>query len=405
MRVGWNTKRIGEVATTQYGLSEPMNEEGKGFKIFRMGEVQDGRLIDTGRMKCADISPETFAQYKLRRGDVLFNRTNSFELVGKTGMFALDGNYCFASYLVRINLDRRILLPEFLNYLMNSNAFQERIKTKASKSINQANINATILSNELITFPESLSEQKRIVAILDEAFEGLDRAAANAKKNLANARELFDSHLNGIFTKKGPDWVERTFAEICSINSALVDPRKPEFIDLPHVGAGNIISKTGALVEIQTAREEGLKSGKFLFDETMVLYSKIRPYLMKSCRPDFRGLCSADVYPLSPNRKYLNRDFLFHILMSKNFTDFAIGGSDRAGMPKVNRDHLFRYRISLPNVDAQVRITSQLDAILEGAESLSEIYGRKLVGLTNLRQSILQKAFAGELPERMDIAA
>ena len=155
---GWVTKRLGDVAKTQYGLSEPMNECGKGFKIFRLGEVQDGRLIDTGRMKCADISAEEFEQYKLRKGDVLFNRTNSFELVGKTGIFTLDGDYCFASYLVRLNLDRRIVLPEFLNYFMNSAPFQESVKAKASKSINQANINATILSNEFISFP-LLSEQ------------------------------------------------------------------------------------------------------------------------------------------------------------------------------------------------------------------------------------------------------
>src|SRR5580658_4606918 len=192
MKPEWVTKRLGEVGKTQYGLSEPMNENGKGFKIFRMGEVQEGRLIDTGRMKFADIGRKEFEQYKLRAGDVLFNRTNSFELVGKTGMFTLTGDYCFASYLVRINLDRRTLLPEFLNYFMNSGRFQQSVKEKASQSINQANINATILSNELIRFPESLPEQRRIVGILDEAFEGIAAAKANAEKNLENARALYE---------------------------------------------------------------------------------------------------------------------------------------------------------------------------------------------------------------------
>ena len=93
MKTGWHTTRIGDVAKTQYGLSEPMNEEGKGFKIFRMGEVQNGRLIDTGHMKYADVSREEFEQYRLNPGDVLFNRTNSCELVGKTGIFALNGDY------------------------------------------------------------------------------------------------------------------------------------------------------------------------------------------------------------------------------------------------------------------------------------------------------------------------
>src|SRR4030067_687371 len=85
----------------QYGLSAKMNEAGIGYKIFRMNEIAQGRMVDNGAMKCADISAEEFAKYKLNRGDVLFNRTNSIEHVGKTGLFDLDGGYCFAFYLVR----------------------------------------------------------------------------------------------------------------------------------------------------------------------------------------------------------------------------------------------------------------------------------------------------------------
>jgi type I restriction enzyme S subunit len=70
--------------------------------------------------------------------------------------------------------------------------------------------------------------------------------------------------------------------------------------DLPHVGAGNMITGSDELVGVMTAREEKLISGKYFFDETMVLYSKIRPYLRKAARPDFSGLCSADVYPCIP---------------------------------------------------------------------------------------------------------
>ena len=137
MKAGWVTKRLGDVAKTQYGLSVPMNDEGNGFKIFRMGEVQNGCLVDSGKMRFAEISAAEFQQYRLRPGDVLFNRTNSFELVGKTGIFALEGDYCFASYLVRLNLNRRLVLPEFLNYFMNSDRFQKTVKGKASRSINQ----------------------------------------------------------------------------------------------------------------------------------------------------------------------------------------------------------------------------------------------------------------------------
>ena len=92
---------IDKIATSiQYGLNEAMNEGRVGYKIFRMNEIVRGQMVDNGSMKCADISTEQFAKYKLRKGDLLFNRTNSIEHVGKTGLFDLDGEYCFASYLV-----------------------------------------------------------------------------------------------------------------------------------------------------------------------------------------------------------------------------------------------------------------------------------------------------------------
>lgn len=114
-----------------------------------------------------------------------------------------------------------------------------------------------------------------------------------------------------------------------------------------------------------TAEEEGLKSGKFLFDERMVLYSKIRPYLRKVARPDFSGLCSADVYPLRPASGRLDRDFLSHLLMTPEFTDYAVLGSARAGMPKVNREHLFAFEFLLPPLAEQQRIVAILDEAFE----------------------------------------
>ena len=242
-----------------------------------------------------------------------------------------------------------------------------------------------------------LAEQQRIVGLLEEAFAGLATAKANAEKNLQNARALFESHLQSVFTQRGKGWVEKKLSEVCAITSTLVDPRKKEFADLTHVGAGNIESKTGVFIDLKTAWEEGLISGKFLFDESMVLYTKIRPYLMKVARPDFPGLCSADMYPLAPFTEEIARDYLFHLLLSKTFTDYAVLGSARAGMPKVNREHLFEFKVWLPDVKKQKELAAKLDDLHAETQRLAMLYERKLAALEALKKSLLHQAFSGEL--------
>jgi type I restriction enzyme S subunit len=181
--------------------------------------------------------------------------------------------------------------------------------------------------------------------------------------------------------------------EVCGIASVLVDPRKSQYQEMIHVGGANIESATGVLGNLMTAREEALKSGKFLFDESMVLYSKIRPYLMKVARPDFCGLCSADVYPLSPDRTQLDRGYLFYLLLTTEFTEFAIAGSARAGMPKVNRDHLFGFRLSLPSLPEQRRIVGILDEAFEDLATAKANAEKNLQNARALFESHLQSVF------------
>ena len=284
-------------------------------------------------------------------------------------------------------------VPKFTFYLLLF-----RYEDLISQVVGNAQPNLSGLKIKNVAVPTiPLSEQQRIVGLLDEAFAGIATAKANAKKNLLNARALFESHLQSVFTQRGKGWVERKLSEVCAITSTLVDPRKQEFLDLIHVGAGNIESQTGVFVDLKTAREEGLISGKFLFNESMVLYSKIRPYLMKVARPDFGGLCSADMYPLAPLPNEITRDYLFHLLLSKGFTDYAIQGSARAGMPKVNRDHLFEFKVWLPPVKKQTGLAAGLDALNEETQRLAHLYERKLAALDALKKSLLHQAFTGQL--------
>jgi type I restriction enzyme M protein len=172
----WGKYTIRELCENiQYGLSEKLNTNKDGYKTFRMQEMKDGILFDNGKMKYSDIDKKSFLKYKLGVGDVLFNRTNSIEHVGRTGIFILEGEYAFASYLIRLKIKIEIIIPRFLNYIMNTPEFQTGIKQFATRAVGQANINAQSLGNYEVYIP-SLKIQKEYV----EQFENeLSLVAAN----------------------------------------------------------------------------------------------------------------------------------------------------------------------------------------------------------------------------------
>jgi restriction endonuclease S subunit len=143
-----------------------------------MNELVDGRCVDNGSMKGVEIEQGEFEKYRLSRGDILFNRTNSIEHVGRTGIFDLDGEYCFASYLIRISVDRGQADPHFVNTFMNSDSFQSGIKQFASRAIGQANINAKSLAAYPIPVPP-LETQRAIVAEIEA-----EQAVVNGNRDL-----------------------------------------------------------------------------------------------------------------------------------------------------------------------------------------------------------------------------
>lgn len=181
-------------ASIQYGLNEAMNEAGNGYKIFRMNEIIRGRMVDNSSMKFANITSNEFIKHKLNKGDLLFNRTNSIEHVGKTGLFDLDGDYCFASYLVRVVPDTNKVLPKFLEKMMNSSFFQAEAKSKASKSINQANINATVMRNIKVPVP-TLSEQRKFIAQIDALDKQISEAQIIIDSSAARKQDILKKYL------------------------------------------------------------------------------------------------------------------------------------------------------------------------------------------------------------------
>jgi type I restriction enzyme, S subunit len=171
----WPVVELGSVVQgTQYGLSINAGSEGR-YPMLRMMNIEDGLCVEND-IKYVDLNDKDFEAYRLVHGDVLFNRTNSYELVGRTGVYELDGDHVFASYLVRIKTNPEKLEPKFLTLYLNSDLGRRQVLAYATKAVSQANVNASNLLRVRLPLPP-LDVQKQLLDEIAGA-KAAERAAA-----------------------------------------------------------------------------------------------------------------------------------------------------------------------------------------------------------------------------------
>lgn len=192
----WKWKTLGDLCEeVEYGSSAKSRAEGE-VPVLRMGNIQDGRL-DWDNLVYTDDKAE-IKKYLLKHNDVLFNRTNSPELVGKTAIYKSEMPAIFAGYLIRIHRNEDLLDADYLTYFLNSQIAFDYGKTVVISSVNQANINGTKLKSYPIPVP-SLSEQNAIVAKFNGLSEETQRLASLYERKLAALDALKKSLLHEAF--------------------------------------------------------------------------------------------------------------------------------------------------------------------------------------------------------------
>lgn len=190
----WKVQPLDELlAQTQYGLSVRGDTSGN-CGILRMTNQVEGR-ISTDKMQYVSIDEGVLEKYRLESGDILFNRTNSLELVGRTAIFDIEGEYVFASYLIRLKTDQERLNPFFLNHYLNWDESQRRLKSIALRAVSQSNISATRLRTFQVPVPSS-AVQIEINASIDTVTEKIERH----RRRKALLEELFRSLLHQLMT-------------------------------------------------------------------------------------------------------------------------------------------------------------------------------------------------------------
>jgi type I restriction enzyme S subunit len=192
----WEVVQLGELLdTAQYGISVKGNPSGN-CAILRMTNQVDGKIVGE-KLQFTEISEGEIQRFRVHRGDILFNRTNSLDLVGRTAIFDVEGEYVFASYLIRLRTKERKLNPFFLNCYFNTDETQARLKSIATRAVSQSNISATRLKGFLIPNP-SIDEQKQIVS----TGISIDQKLAAHRSKLEQLKNIFRTLLRELMTAK-----------------------------------------------------------------------------------------------------------------------------------------------------------------------------------------------------------
>ena len=335
------------------------------------------------------------ARRVVRYGDVLVATTrpnlNAVALVGRE----FDGQICSTGICV-LRPDRKALDSQYAYFATRTRHFVDSLSGLGQGAMYPAVTDERVL-DQTIPLPP-LSEQKRIVAILKEQMAAIGRAKKAAEDCLEAAQALREEFLMAVFeSSEALSWPEFPMEDLCTISAKQVNPKLEEYKDLPHVNGENIESGSGRILYLKSSAELGMRSGKYFFKNGDVLYSKLRPYLRKAASVDFDGLCSADMYPLTPMRGRVTQEFLCLVLLSSKFTQYADDESKRSRMPKLNRRQLLRWRQRIPSIGQQHALVEQVNNRQQFAKSICDSISATIRELELLPATLLQRAFSGRL--------
>lgn len=239
-----------------------------------------------------------------------------------------------------------------------------------------------------------LSEQQKIVEKLDTAFDLIDRAKANIEKNIHNAKELFQSKLNQVFSEKGEGWEEVELAKVCTMKRGH-NPPKSKFIYEP---------KEGYVRFYQIRDGSSEKNAVYVPDTPQLQRVEPDDILMVAYRHvgrAFRGVSgcfNVALCKISNNdQSVLDNDFLFYLIPSDVIRGELLKHSERSLIPSMSVEHLKKLAIPLPPINEQKAIVELLNIFRDSTDALIYKYQQKLNNLEEMKKSILEKAFKGEL--------
>ena len=393
MREDWEIKKLKEVCDKiTDGTHQTPKYFNEGIIFLSSRNVTSGK-IDWSNIKYIDEAQhiEMHKRVAPKKGDILLAKN------GTTGVAAMvDKDVVFDIYvsLAHIRVLNEIT-PEYMLYFINSPLAKEQFNSRL-KGVGVPNLHLQEIREVEIPFPKSLQEQQQIVAILDQAFEAIDQAKANIEKNIANAKELFQSKLNAIFSQKGEGWEEKSLGEIGKVSMCkriLKKDTTPNG-EIPFYKIGTFGKKADAFIPQKiydefTNKYSFPKKGDILISASgtigrRVIYDGLPAYFQDS-----------NIIWIDNNEELVTNDYLYHFYGVCNWNP-----SKGATISRLYNDDLRRIKISFPSISEQKNIIPKMEELNNQTNQIELHYKQKLNNLEELKKSILQKAFTGELTNK-----
>lgn len=386
MKKGWPTKPLGEVCEVfaDGDWVESKDQSSEGIRLIQTGNVGEGVFKDRAE-KARYISEATFKRLRcteIVEGDCLVSRLP--DPVGRSCILPDTGERMITAVdcsILRFNPKQ--LLPTFFNLYSQSYDYLTTV-AKECTGTTRNRISRSNLGLTPIPVPP-LAEQQRIVGLLDEAFEGLATAKANAEKNLQNARALFESHLQSVFTQRGPGWVETTLENCCEQIFAGGDVPKDRLSE-------ERTPKFGVPIYSNGEKNDGLYGFTDIARVT-------KPSITVSARGTlgFTAIRTEPFLPvvrlivLVPDETQITLSFLYYAVVGMDF------GNTGTSIPQLTVPNFKESKLHVPSLLEQEAIVEKLDALSEETQRLARLYERKHAALEALKKSLLHQAFTGEL--------
>jgi len=404
MTAGWQTKSLEETCLFLNGLWKGETPPFVNVGVIRNTNfTKDGALDDTD-IAYLDVEVKKFEKRRLQFGDIILEKSGGGpkQPVGRVALFdKADGDFSFSNFTSAIRvrntdeMDCRFL--HWFLYWIYLSGITEKMQ---SHSTGIRNLDGNAYKAIKITYPK-LPEQQRILTILNEAFEGIASATANSEKNLANARELFDSYLESVFNRQRDGWTTCSLAGCLKLITYGFTNPMPTSLSGPYmVTAKNI--RRGEIDYANSRRTSQEAFDNLLTDKSRpiigdVLLTKDGTLGRLAVVPEANLCINQSVALLRPNER-MNPHFMKCMLSSPTYQRRMIDDSDGATIKHIYITRVDKMNVVFPpSITEQNVVVENLNLFMRKTQRLEAIYQQKLVALDELKKSLLQQAFAGAL--------